>query len=91
MALKQNSKNRENPRKKSAGKKRRPRPYVPQLPNAIAFTLRGFQLLGGPGKSSVYELGKAGKLEVFKDPLGRTMITGKSGRAFLGIKEEQLA
>jgi len=50
--------------------------------------LAGYQALGGPGKTSVYELGKKGVLELFKDPLGRTLITGKSGRAFLGIPED---
>jgi hypothetical protein len=67
----------------------KPRPRVPLQPDAIAFTIRGFQALGGPGKTKVYELGKAGVLKVFKDGAGRTMIEGNSGRALLGLKEEE--
>jgi hypothetical protein len=68
--------------------KRTLRPRVLQSPNAHVYTLPGYQALGGPGKTSVYKLAKAGKLEIFKDALGRTLITGKSGRAFLGVEEE---
>ena len=75
------------PKKKRGPYKKRTRLFVPQRPDAIAFTLRGYQLLGGPGKSKVYELGKAGALTLFKDKAGRTMITGKSGRALLGIED----
>jgi hypothetical protein len=73
---------------------RPPRRHVVQSPDAFAFTLRNFQLLGGPGKTKVYELGKtldaAGKpvLELFKDAIGRTLITGKSARSYLGVKDE---
>ncbi len=65
------------------------RPRVTQRPDALAFTLAGFQAIGGCGKTMVYELAKNGTLEVFKDPIGRTLITGKSARAFLGVKEEE--
>jgi hypothetical protein len=67
------------------------RPLTPQRPDAIAFTLRGFQALGGPGRTKIYELAKTGVLEVFKDAAGRTMVTGKSARALLGIKDEEHA
>jgi hypothetical protein len=78
-----------NPPKKRGKKRTRPRaPRGLQRRDALAFTLAGYQALGGPGKTSVYELGKKGVLELFKDPLGRTPITGKSGRAFLGIPED---
>jgi hypothetical protein len=70
---------------------KRRRPHVAQQPNALVFTIRGFQQLGGPGKTSIYQLGKAGVLELIKDGLGRTLITGKSGRAFLGVTEEEVA
>jgi hypothetical protein len=79
------------PKKKRGPYKKRTRLFVPQRPDAIAFTIRGFQLLGGPGKSKVYELAKTGALTLFKDAAGRTMITGKSGRALLGIEEENTA
>ena len=84
MTTKQKSKQRES-------KPKRLRPRVTQRPDAIAFTIAGFQAIGGCGKSMVYELAKAGTLEVFKDPIGRTLITGKSARAFLGVKEEATA
>ena len=72
--------------KTSQKKLKRPRaPRALQAPNAFAFTLAGFQSLGGPGKSSVYELAKACKLILFKDPIGRTLIDGNSARAYLGI------
>jgi hypothetical protein len=64
----------------------RKRPRAPrglQRPDALAFTIEGFQALGGPGKTKVYELGKAGVLALFKDQIGRTLIEGDSGRAYL--------
>ena len=67
----------------------KPRPRAPQRPDALAFTIPGFQALGGPGKTKVYELGKRGILELFRDAAGRRMITGKSARALLGIKESE--
>ena len=77
--------------KKSPQRKRRTFSAAPQLPNAIAFTVRGFTAVGGPGKTKIYELGKKGVLEIFKDAAGRTMITGKSARALLGVKDEASA
>jgi hypothetical protein len=71
------------PKKKRNEKRTRPR--APQRPDAIAFTIPGFQSMGGPGKTSVYELGKRGVLTLYKDVLGRTLITGDSARAYLGI------
>lgn len=68
--------------------KRTARPRVTQRPDALAFTIGGFQAIGGCGKTMVYELAKDGTLEVFKDPIGRTLITGKSARRFLGIEED---
>jgi hypothetical protein len=63
--------------------RKRPSPRALQRPDALAFTIEGFQALGGPGKTSVYELGKAGKLKLYKDPIGRTLIDGDSGREYL--------
>jgi hypothetical protein len=76
---------------KTAKRGPKPRPRVLQRPDALAFTIPGFQALGGPGRTSIYELAKAGKLTLFKDDLGRTLITGQSGRAYLGVKEETAA
>jgi hypothetical protein len=76
---------------KSTPKRRRTRPSAPQRPDAIAFTIAGFQRMGGPGKTSVYQLGKAGVLKLYKDPIGRTLIDGDSARAYLGFKDEATA
>jgi hypothetical protein len=75
--------------KKRGPYKKRTRPRALLSPDALAFTVAGYQRLGGPGKSKVYELAKKGVLVLFKDAAGRTMITGKSARALLGITEEQ--
>jgi hypothetical protein len=64
--------------------RKRPRsPRATQRPDALAFTVEGFQALGGPGKTSIYELAKAGRLTLFKDELGRTLIDGDSAREYL--------
>jgi hypothetical protein len=75
-------------RKKSAGSKRNRQRALP-LPNAIAWTIPDYQALGGPGKTSIYQLGKSGALKLFVDGAGRTMVDGDSGRALLGIKETE--
>jgi hypothetical protein len=81
------------PHKAKPKKRGRPRsPRALQRPDAIAFTLPGFQALGGPGKTSIYELGKpGGPLKLFKDALGRTLITGDSARAYLGVLKDEAA
>jgi hypothetical protein len=74
------------PKRKS---EKRPRsPSGLQQPNALAFTVKGFQALGGPGHTKVYELAKAGVLKIYKDAIGRTLIDGDSGREFLRVKDE---
>jgi hypothetical protein len=82
MTMKHQKKKKKRP--SPAGKKR---PRAIQSPDALAFTIPGFQALGGPGKTSVYELGKRGVLKIFHDPLGRTLIEGESARAFLKAAE----
>jgi hypothetical protein len=72
---------------KSNPKRKRTRPSAPQRPDAIAFTIAGFQSMGGPGKTSVYELGKTGKLKLYKDIIGRTLIDGDSAREYLGVRK----
>ena len=62
-----------------------------QRPDAIAFTVKGFQALGGPGHSKTYELGNAGILKLYKDPIGRTLIDGDSAREYLRNKNDTAA
>jgi len=76
--------------KKSTGQKRQRMRALPS-PNAICWTIPDFQMLGGPGRTTIYEFGKTGKLKVFKDGAGRTMIDGDSGRALLSAKETEAA
>jgi hypothetical protein len=72
--------------KKSVRRRRKPRePRVLPSPNAFAFTISGVQAMGGPGRTSVYDLAKKGVFSLFKDELGRTLVTGDSVRKFLGI------
>jgi hypothetical protein len=74
-------------------KQQRKRPRAPratQRPDAVAFTVEGFQAIGGPGKTTVYALGKAGILKIYKDAIGRTLITGDSARAYLGLPPSPL-
>jgi hypothetical protein len=77
-------------RKHQSGQKRQRLRALP-LPNAIAWTIADYQALGGPGKTSIYELGKTGGLKLFKDGAGRTMVDGDSGRALLGVKIKEVA
>jgi hypothetical protein len=65
---------------------RRVRDRAPPSPNALAWTIRDYQSLGGPGRTKLYELAKQGLLKMFKDVAGRTMIDGDSGRALLRCK-----
>jgi hypothetical protein len=62
-------------------------------PNAISFTIRDFQALGGPGKTSLYEENKRRKEKgekplLFKDAFNRRMVVGDVGRELLGITDE---
>jgi hypothetical protein len=57
-------------------------------PNALAWTILDYQAMGGPGKTTIYNLAKAGKLKLFEDGTGRTMVDGDSGRALLGMKAD---
>lgn len=58
----------------------RPRPEP--SPAALAWPLRDFQRLGGPGRTKTYELAKAGKLNLVRVG-GRTLVNGDSGRKLL--------
>jgi hypothetical protein len=86
MTMPSKSKKRKSPPKRSRVTRR---PRVMQQPNAIAFTIAGYQSVGGCGRTKVYEMAKQGLLKLFKAPDGRTLIDGDSGRALLGVKEEE--
>jgi len=66
-----------------AGNSTKPRlaPHSP-LPNALAYSIRDVRRMGGPGKTSIYALAKAGKLTLIR--IGsRTLVDGDSLRALL--------
>ena len=54
----------------------------PPLPNALAYRIPESRLLGGPGKTRIYELAQEGKLRLVRVG-GRTLIDGDSLRALL--------
>ena len=58
--------------------------------NAFAFTIEDGQAMGLPGRTTIYEMEKAGLLKFIRVG-GRTMITGDSLRAVLGADEEATA
>jgi predicted PhzF superfamily epimerase YddE/YHI9 len=70
----------------------KPRKRARALParNAFAFTIEDGQAMGRPGRTTIYEMEKAGRLK-FIHVGGRTMITGDSLRALLGVDEEVAA
>jgi excisionase family DNA binding protein len=53
--------------------------------NAYAFTIADAQAMGLPGKSKIYEMVRDGELTFIKVG-GRTMLTGDSVRAVLGVE-----
>ena len=55
---------------------------TPPRPDALAFRIREVRLLGGPGKTRVYELAEAGKLRLVRVG-GRTLVDGDSLRTLL--------
>jgi hypothetical protein len=78
---------------KRAAAKRRKR-AVPS-PGAFAFTVHDSQVMGGPGKTKLYELDKARKERgekglLFKDEAGRTMVFGDVLRALLNVVKEEV-
>ncbi len=64
----------------TTAKPRRERP-APR-PDALAFRINDVPLMGGPGRTKIYELAKAGKLQLIRVG-GRTLIDGDSLRALL--------
>ena len=53
-------------------------------PNAFAYTLEDARLMGGPGRTTIYELAKRGELKLIYVG-GRTKVDGDSLRALLGV------
>jgi hypothetical protein len=53
-------------------------------PNAFAYRIAEVQVMGGPCRTKVYELGKSGKLRLIK-VAGRTLVAGDSLRALLQV------
>ena len=56
--------------------------------NAFAFTIRDAQAMGAPGKSTIYEMIKDGRLTTIEVEGCPTMITGDSLRALLSGKDK---
>ncbi len=54
----------------------------PPLPNALAYRIPEARLMGGPGKTRIYELAQEGKLRLVRVG-GRTLIDGDSLRTLL--------
>lgn len=59
-------------------------------PWAHAYTVKDAQAMGAPGHTLLYQMLKDGRLQRAPDT-SRTMITGASLRALLGVKEETAA
>jgi hypothetical protein len=52
------------------------------LPNAFAYRVKEVKLMGGPGRTKVYELAKKGDLKLIRID-GRTVVEGDSLRKLL--------
>jgi hypothetical protein len=52
------------------------------LPNALAYRVDEVPRMGGPGRTKLYELAKAGKLKLVR-VAGRTLVDGDSLRRLL--------
>lgn len=59
---------------------RRARPAP--LPDALAFRVDEVRLMGGPARTTVYQLAKEGRLRLVR-VAGRTLVDGDSLRALL--------
>jgi hypothetical protein len=61
----------------------KPRPARPApLPNAIAYRVDEVPRMGGPARTSLYALAKAGRLKLIRIG-GRTLVDGDSLRTLL--------
>jgi hypothetical protein len=76
-------------KKRAAAPKMRQRQRAMPSPMAFAFTVRDAQMMGGPGKTKLYDLDRQLKAEgkplLFKDAAGRTMVNGDGLRELLGV------
>jgi hypothetical protein len=79
------AKRHEQPKQKRKRIRAMPSPY------AYAFTIEDAQRMGAPGKTAIYQLLREGRLQRAPDACGRTMITGQSLRALLGVEEDAVA
>jgi hypothetical protein len=70
--------------------KKRKRLRAAPAANAFCYTIEDGQSMGLPGKTSVYEMIKDGRLKTI-DVAGRTMLTGESVRRVLGVDEKVIA
>jgi hypothetical protein len=71
------------PAKAAKPKRERPTP----LPNALAYRVDEVALMGGPRRTKLYELAKAGKLKLIRVE-GRTLVEGNSLRRLLGVEAD---
>jgi hypothetical protein len=69
-------------------KRKRERPLP--SPRAFAYTLEDAQMMGLPGRTTIWKMRKAGTLEEVVVG-GRILLTGDSVRRVLGVKEEVAA
>ena len=53
-------------------------------PHAFAYTLADAKLMGGPGRTKIYDLAKRGELKLIRVG-GRTKVDGDSLRSLLGV------
>ena len=53
-------------------------------PHAFAYTLEDAKLMGGPGRTKIYDLAKRGELKLIR-VAGRTKVDGDSLRTLLGV------
>lgn len=53
-------------------------------PQAFAYSLEDARIMGGPGRTKIYDLAKRGKLKLIR-VAGRTKVDGDSLRALLGV------
>ncbi len=61
------------------------RAQLAPLPHAFAYRIDEVSLMGGPRRTKLYELAKAGKLK-FIYVAGRTLVDGNSLRRLLGVE-----
>jgi hypothetical protein len=71
---------------KTTEKRQRGRARAQPSRDAFAYTIADAQSLGGPGRTKMYQLAKAGRLTLIKVD-GRTLVGGDSLRSLLKPSE----